>query len=85
MRKPIEIVLPSGRFATIRPPNVGDLSADYSVNPIQFVSNLAVRIVKIDGKPITAEEVAQMDMDEFTPLMNHISDFLLAVSQRGIA
>jgi len=63
-----EVVLPSGRFAKIRPILWGDMVAAYDTNTYVMVTKLAARLVSIDEHVVSMEELLNMEAEEFMPI-----------------
>lgn len=64
-----EVVLPSGRFASMRTMTWGDLVACYdTVNVARMSAKLAACLVSIDGQPLTIDQIMQMEAAEFFPI-----------------
>lgn len=60
-----EVVLPSGKFARIRPLTLGDLVVSYGDNSYLMFAKLASRATTIDGDCLTLDEFLEMDMNDF--------------------
>lgn len=71
-----EIVLPSGRFAAFRPITWGDVIASYSDSSPRMMATLASLICQIDGAPLTVELVIEMEISEFVPIVNIITEMM---------
>lgn len=82
-----EMVLPSGRFATIRTPTVGDLVNAYQPNSLLMMVILAHRTVKIDDKQLSLEDWLNMEAEEFFPVSKVMGEMLTKVlgNMKGIA
>jgi hypothetical protein len=76
-----EVVLPSGRFASVRPITLGDVTAAHAENPYLMLARLAPLTTKIDGSPLTPEMFLEMEMDDFFP----IQELLTADIARGLS
>lgn len=63
-----EFVLPSGRFAVLRPIKWGDIVAGLARPSNMMVTTLLTRCVTLDGKAITEEEWLDQDLDEVNPI-----------------
>ncbi len=74
-----EIVLPSGRYARMRPLMWLDMVQSYDENPFAWMAKLAVRVIEIDGVCMSAEHVLEMDMMEAMPVLNMLSEALKEV------
>ena len=83
----VELVLPSGRFATIRHATVVDLIAAWDDNPVAMQAKLAAQLTTIDGEKLTASQWLTMDLDEFMPVLVYVGEHLKAVLQhtKGVA
>lgn len=79
--KDIEIILPSGMFARVRPITVEDMAVCGTLPHFFFMASLASRITLFDGAPWTAERVLQMDYDEAAVLFGHINRSLIKSAQ----
>lgn len=82
-----ELVLPSGRFATIRHATVIDLIAAWDENPVAMQTKLAASLTLIDGEKLSAHQWATMDLDEFMPVLLYVGEHLREILQhtKGIA
>lgn len=82
-----EIVLTSGKFASIREPIMLDIMMTYHENPMVMMSFLVTRLAKLDGEPITALQFSSMSVQEAAPIMNVIGEYLkvLPGKEKGIA
>lgn len=84
----IELVLPSGRFASIRPITWMDRAQSFDPGePIDFwLMRLATRCVLIDGEALKMEEFARMELTEANPIINALTDMVSAAfKSRGVA
>lgn len=66
----VEVVLPSGAFARIRPLRLWDRivvarEVLASGQPDEFVYRLVARMLTVDEKPVTFEELAQLDLRDY--------------------
>ncbi len=73
------ITLPSGKVATIRAPKGRDTIraqrvADPAKNQVEFVHALIAQVTTIDGKPVTAEDVAEMYQFDINALAQAVGD-----------
>jgi len=66
-----EIVLPSGRFARVRPIKWEDFVLSYDADLYKMITKPTVRCVTIDGAALVYQEVLDLDLDEMLPI-NHI-------------
>ena len=82
-----EMVLPSGRFATIRDITVLDLIVAWDENPVAMQAKLAASITTIDGEKLTDHQWLLMDLDEFMPILVYVGEQLkeIITHGRGIA
>lgn len=81
-----EIVLPSGRFASFRPITWGDLIASHSENGHKMIATMAALVCQIDGSPLTVEQVAEMTLGEFMPIVNIIGEMMPKdMASKGVA
>jgi hypothetical protein len=82
-----EVVLPSGRFASIRPLTWLDRVKTYSVVDLEErLIRLAVRCVTIDGAPLSREQADEMELTEAQPIIEEICKAMIAGSQsKGVA
>lgn len=81
-----EIVLPSGRFASLRPITWWDkvLCADPKTDVV--VMGIACRVVTIDVAPLTLQMAQEMELAEANPIIEAICQELIAGYQsKGIA
>lgn len=85
----MEIVLPSGRFASVRRIKWWDrvmCHSDSKGNIDVYVMALAIRCVTIDGEPLSIEQAKDMDIEEANPLIEAICGQLIAAGKsKGIA
>lgn len=72
-----EIVLPSGRYARMRPLTWMDLVTSYDSNPFAMLAKLALSTVEIDGENMTADDISGMGMEDASPIMAMIGDAML--------
>ena len=79
--KDIEIILPSGVFARVRPITVDDMASCASLPHFIFMASLTARITQFDGQAWTPERVLQMDYDEAAVLFGHINWSLIRSAQ----
>lgn len=63
-----EVVLPSGRFASIKAMTWGDVVVCYDQNAMAMSAKLASRMVSIDGQPVTLDQVMEMEACEYFPI-----------------
>ena len=85
-----EVVLPSGRFVNVRPILWGDLLVAFKRagnDQMMVITVLAELCATIDGQPVSVDECARMEAQEFMPIMTLINDALSDVSlfKRGVA
>lgn len=82
-----EVVLPSGRFASMATITWADLVVTHNQNAMLFVSALATRCVAIDGVPMTEADVMVMPASEFFPIAMMLGDETKGLNTlaRGIA
>jgi len=76
-----ELVLPSGRFATIRPITWIDRVVTRDDNPEAWIFRLALRIVLIDGAELTVDQASEMVIEEAQPIINVIAQQLVVASK----
>ena len=81
-----EVVLPSGRFATIRPITWFDRAVSRDDNPEFWIFRLALRVVQIDGNPLEFHQAAEMLIEEAQPIINVIANQLtVAAKSNGVS
>ena len=83
-----EVVLPSGRFASIRPITWFDRVVTYSASSNQElrVLLLACRVVTIDGEQLAMKQAEAMEIEEANPLIETVyADLLRASKSKGVA
>ena len=81
-----EVVLPSGRFATIRPITWLDRAVSRDENPEFWIFRLALRVVEIDGAPLEFAEAAGMLIAEAQPIINVIAaELTVAAKSNGVS
>lgn len=81
-----EVVLPSGRFATLRPITWWDKAICANASSDLLVLGLACRVVTIDGEPLTFQQAQEMELLDANPLIGLICDELIAgMKSKGIA
>lgn len=83
-----EIVLSTGRFASVRPITWWDkvLCAGAGVTTEALVMGLACRVTTIDGEPLTLEMAQAMELHEANPIIEAICQDLLACNKsKGVA
>lgn len=82
-----EIVLPSGRFATLRPITWKDRVMTYAILDLEErVIRLACRVVTIDGEILTRAAADEMELTEAEPIIQAICKEMVAGMQsKGIA
>ncbi len=64
-----EIVLPSGRFATLRPITWWDKVLTSNANIDLMILTMACRIVKIDKQELTMDAAQEMPLHEANPII----------------
>lgn len=69
-----EIVLPSGRFASMSPIFVCDLIRVQSLEGLPLIAVLCSFCVAIDDEPLTIERVMAMEAAEFSPISAMVSE-----------
>lgn len=81
-----EIVLPSGRFASIRPITWWDKVICSNPSTDVLVTGIACRVVTIDGEPLTFAQAQEMHVAEANPIISSICEELIAgIKSKGIA
>jgi hypothetical protein len=81
-----EIVLPSGKFAALRPITWWDRVLSVHANTDMMVLLIATRIVLIDGAQLTLEQAQAMDLQDAQPIINSICEDLVAgYKAKGVA
>jgi len=82
-----EIVLPSGRFATLRPITWRDRVITYSNTDLEArIMALACLVVKIDGEQLTKDQAGDMELSEAQPIIEVICQEMVAGFQsKGVA
>ena len=81
-----EIVLPSGKFATLRPITWWDkvVCATESTDTLVFL--IACRVVKIDGAELTFEQAKLMTLEDAQPIINSIcAEMVAGLKAKGVA
>lgn len=69
--KPVEVVLPSGRFATCHTITVLDwMAATRATEPML---ELAMRCVTIDGEKFSIEQLLELPLEEYWPILNMVA------------
>lgn len=66
-----EIILPSGRFARVRPMLAIDLLLAGKAEFLEAA--LVARMVTIDDEPISYQDALVMDIEEFMPILAELS------------
>ena len=66
-----EIILPSGRFARVRPMLAIDLLLGMKAEFLEAA--LVARMVTIDDEPISYQDALVMDIEEFIPIIAELS------------
>ena len=70
-----EVVLPNGKFAALtRKIMWKDIVAAYDANLAVMCSVIVCRTVTLDGEPITAEDIMEMDLENAVPLLGLIRE-----------
>lgn len=64
-----ELVLNDGRFATVFKLKVGHLLLSQDMNDLLRMCKLLSITVRIDGEPVTVEDVLNLDIEDFNNLM----------------
>lgn len=83
MTNPIrEIVLPSGRFATIGRIRAVDLLVSLRADFPEAA--LVASVVTIDEKPLTYVEILNMDAEEFVPIMSELTPMLKRIKSGSV-
>lgn len=77
-----EIVLPSGRFATIGRIRTIDLLVALRADFPEAA--LVASVVVIDDKPPTYAEVLDMDAEEFAPILAELTPMLKRIKFRSV-
>lgn len=82
-----EIVLPSGRFARIRPIKWEDFVLSYDTDLYKMITKLTTRCVTIDGTGLTYQQVLDLDLDEMLPINTLLGDMATnaLANRKGIA
>jgi uncharacterized Zn-binding protein involved in type VI secretion len=81
----MEIVLPSGRFASMSKVRAGDVLFAQDMNGLAYMIKLTSKVVAIDGVPITLDHALAMEMDDFGPIMNMLGQAASKWNPQGIA
>lgn len=82
-----ELVLQSGRFATMRPITWWDRVVTAEAATVELrVLFIASRITKLDGDAVTPEELGAMELAEAEPIYQSVvAEFLAAAKAKGVA
>lgn len=82
-----ELVLPSGRFASFRPLEWGDVVICWNDNNLLMLTALAARTMRIDGKEVPLDQIMKLPPDEMSPVIMHVSKSLgeMLKHTKGIA
>ena len=74
--KVAEVVLPSGKFASMRALIVDDVLFATSMTTVQFGVTLLIitRVIQIDGLPVTMPQLLQMSMKELAPILRIVAE-----------
>ena len=77
-----EVVLPSGKFASMRPV----LALDILLSLTKDFPNVGLmeRTVTIDGERLTYEQYLAMDAVEFMPILGMVAEATKGLSLKGI-
>lgn len=76
MAESVEVVLPNGVFARIRPPLVRDVSLASQFPPEQFMAALIACTVTLDGERLTIEQVLDMEYGNLLPVYEVIAKWM---------
>ena len=77
-----EIVLPSGKFASMRPVLALDILLSFTKDFPNV--GLMERTVTIDGERLTYEQYLAMDAVEFMPILGMVAEATKGLSLKGI-
>ena len=80
-----EIVLPSGRFATIRRLTGADLLAlpqTASFNTNALTMHLITLAVRIDGEAVTMQDLTAMDLQDVLPLYSEVARLIAGPAEK---
>jgi hypothetical protein len=81
-----ERVLPSGRFATMRPLTWLDRVLSYDENVEARIMRMACRVVRIDGGELTLADAASMSLVEANPIIDMVTlAWAASMQSKGIA
>lgn len=82
----MEIVLPSGRFASFRPITWGDVIASHADNGPHMMAVMATLVCRIDGELLALPDIRMMPIVEFMPIVNIIVDMMPKdMASKGVA
>jgi hypothetical protein len=84
-----ELVLPSGRFAAMRPITWADRIVAYGAHRDSLelvVLAIACRITKIDGEVLTQDAAVEMALEDANPIIEAVlSQMNAAFASKGVA
>lgn len=82
-----EFVLPDGRFARFRPPNVFEYFMSSGKPTPEFFAHIASYCVEIDQQKFTAAQWLAMDYDDVAPVVAHMNEFFQRTGKtiKGVA
>lgn len=69
-----EIVLPSGRFASIRKITTGDIASAFQSNTGLYAMSVLMQLTAtLDGVPLTLQQVLTMEYEETLPVFRNLT------------
>lgn len=77
-----EIVLPSGRFARMRPVLALDILLAFKMDFPQV--GVMVRTVTVDGEHLSYSQYLEMDASEFMPILGMVAEATKDLSLKGV-
>ena len=81
-----ELVLPSGRFAAMRPLMWVDRVLCWDENPESRILRMACRVVLIDGCELTVRDAMEMTLEEANPLIEMVMNaWVQSMKSKGVA
>lgn len=82
-----EVVLNSGRFASMRPMTWWDRVITAGADTVELrILFLAARVTTLDGEPTTVEQLGNMELAEAQPIYDAVvQEFLAASKSKGVA
>lgn len=68
-----EIVLPSGKFATMRVMTMGDIACAFDTNPYVFFIHLLSHIARVEDHDVSIDDIAAMDATDVQPMIAYVA------------